>query len=55
LPRSVKDRSSGPGGKFELCSSACRIFWVPVNLVASVTTWSNYNRYSMVDVGGRMR
>jgi hypothetical protein len=29
--------------------------WSPVNLVASVTAWSNHNRYSMVVVGGRMR
>jgi hypothetical protein len=29
--------------------------WGPVNLVASVTAWSNYNHYSMLDVGGRMR
>jgi hypothetical protein len=29
--------------------------WGPINLVASVTAWSNHNRYSMVDVGGRMR
>jgi hypothetical protein len=29
--------------------------WGPENLVASVTAWSNRNRYSMVVVGGRMR
>jgi hypothetical protein len=28
--------------------------WDPVNLVADVTACSNYNRYSMVVVGGRM-
>jgi hypothetical protein len=27
----------------------------PHHLVASVTAWSNQNRYSMVVVGGRMR
>jgi hypothetical protein len=27
----------------------------PINLVASVTAWSNCNRYSLVVVGGRMR
>jgi hypothetical protein len=41
--------------KFEMCTDACGILWGPVNLVASVTTWSNHNRYSMVVVGGRMR
>jgi hypothetical protein len=29
--------------------------WGPVNLVTSVTAWSNRNRYSKVLVGGRMR
>jgi hypothetical protein len=29
--------------------------WGPENLVASVTAWSNRNRYSLVYVGGRMR
>jgi hypothetical protein len=29
--------------------------WGPRNLVASVTAWSNRNRYSIVVVGGRMR
>jgi hypothetical protein len=32
-----------------------RVMLGPVNLVSSVTAWSNCNRYSMVDVGGRMR
>jgi hypothetical protein len=32
-----------------------RDLWGPVNLVASVTAWSNRNCYSMVGVGGRMR
>jgi hypothetical protein len=41
--------------KFQMCTNACMILWGPVNLVASVTAWSNYNRYSMVLVGGRMR
>jgi hypothetical protein len=41
--------------KFEICTDACRILWGPVNLVPSVTAWSNRNRYSMVVVGGRMR
>jgi hypothetical protein len=41
--------------KFEMCIDTCRILWGPVNLVASVTAWSNHNRYSMVVVGGRMR
>jgi hypothetical protein len=29
--------------------------WGPVNLVVSITAWSNHNHYSMVVVGGRMR
>jgi hypothetical protein len=29
--------------------------WGPINLVASVTNWSNHNCYSMVVVGGRTR
>jgi hypothetical protein len=41
--------------KFEMCTDACRILWGPTNLVASVTAWSNRNRYSMVVVGGRIR
>jgi hypothetical protein len=41
--------------KFEMCTDACGILWGPINLVASVTAWSNHNRYSMVVVGGRMR
>jgi hypothetical protein len=41
--------------KFEMCTDAYGIIWGPVNLVASVTAWSNRNRYSMVVVGGRMR
>jgi hypothetical protein len=44
-----------PMSKFELCTGACKISWGPTNQVASVTAWSNHNRYSMVDVGGRMR
>jgi hypothetical protein len=41
--------------KFEMCTNTCGILWGPVNLVASVTAWSNRNRYSMIVVGGRMR
>jgi hypothetical protein len=44
-----------PVDKFEICTDTCGILWGPVNLVASVTGWSNCNRYSMVVVGGRMR
>jgi hypothetical protein len=44
-----------PVDKFEMCTDACGILWGPINLVASVTAWSNRNRYSMVVVGGRMR
>jgi hypothetical protein len=32
-----------------------QVLWVPVNLVASITPWSNHNHYSMVVVGARMR
>jgi hypothetical protein len=38
--------------KFKLCTGACRIYWGPVNVVASVAASSNHNHYSMVDVGG---
>jgi hypothetical protein len=41
--------------KFELCTGTCGIYCGPVNLVASVTAWLNRNRYSMVDVRGRLR
>jgi hypothetical protein len=44
-----------PIDKFEMCTDACGILWGPINLVVSVTAWSNYNRYSMMVVGGRMR
>jgi hypothetical protein len=44
-----------PVKKFEMCTNACEILWGPVNLVGSLTAWSNHNRYSMVVVGGRMR
>jgi hypothetical protein len=44
-----------PVDKFEMCTDTCEILCGPVNLVASVTAWSNRNRYSMVVVGGRMR
>jgi hypothetical protein len=44
-----------PVDKFEMCTNACGILWGPINLVASVTAWSNRNHYSMVVVGGRMR
>jgi hypothetical protein len=44
-----------PVDKFKMCTDACEILWGPVNLVASITAWSNRNRYSMVVVGGRMR
>jgi hypothetical protein len=44
-----------PVFKFEICSDTYGILWGPINLVASVTAWSNCNRYSMVVVGGRMR
>jgi hypothetical protein len=44
-----------PVDKFEMCTDTCGILWGLVNLVASVTAWSNRNRYSMVAVGGRMR
>jgi hypothetical protein len=56
-PRPCRLRTDrlAPVDKFEMCSDACRILWGPVNLVASVTAWSNHNRYSMVVVGGRMR
>jgi hypothetical protein len=30
-------------------------FWGLINPVASVTTWSNHNRYSMVVIRGGMR
>jgi hypothetical protein len=43
-----------PVSKFELCTGVCGVYWGPINLVASATAWSNHNRYSMVDVGGRM-
>jgi hypothetical protein len=43
-----------PVDKFEMCTDTCGILWVPANLVAYVTVWSNCNRYSMVVVGGRM-
>jgi hypothetical protein len=52
---SVKDRSLGPSEQVLLCTGACEIFWGTINLVASVTVWSNHNRYSMVVVGGRIR
>jgi hypothetical protein len=52
---SVKDQSSGPVDKFEICTDAFMILWGPINLVAYVTAWSNRNRYSMVVVRGRMR
>jgi hypothetical protein len=29
--------------------------WSPINLVASITNWSNCNCYCKVIVGGRMR
>jgi hypothetical protein len=32
-----------------------RDLWGLINLVASVTAWSNLNHYFMVVVGGRMR
>jgi hypothetical protein len=44
-----------PVNKFEMCTNAYRILWGPINLVASITTWLNHNRYSMVVVEGRMR
>jgi hypothetical protein len=44
-----------PVNKFEMCIDECRILWGPINLVASVTAWSNCNRYSMVVLGGRIR
>jgi hypothetical protein len=54
-PCQLRTDRLAPMDKFEMCIDACRILWGPVNLVASVTTWSNCNRYSMVVVGGRMR
>jgi hypothetical protein len=41
--------------KIEMCTDACEILWGLINLVASITVWSNHNLYSMVVVGGRMR
>jgi hypothetical protein len=32
-----------------------RDLWGPVNLVPFIIVWSNCDRYSVVDVGGRMR
>jgi hypothetical protein len=56
-PRPCRLRTShlAPVDKFEMCSNACGILWGPVNLVASVSAWSNHNHYSMVVVGGRIR
>jgi hypothetical protein len=56
-PRPCRLRTDrlAPVNKFEMCTDACRILWGPINLVASVTAWSNCNRYSMVVDGGRMR
>jgi hypothetical protein len=54
-PCQLRTDHLAPADKFEMCTDACRILWGPVNLVASVTAWSNRNRYSMVVVGGRMR
>jgi hypothetical protein len=50
----VKADRLAPVSKFELCTGKCGIYYGPVNLVASITAWSNRNRYSMVDVGERM-
>jgi hypothetical protein len=55
LPCWLRSDRLAPVDKFEMCTDACGILWGPVDLVAFVTTWSNYNRYSMVVVGGRMR
>jgi hypothetical protein len=44
-----------PVNKFEMCTDVCGILWGAVNLIDSITAWSNHNRYSMMVVGGRMR
>jgi hypothetical protein len=56
-PRPCRLRTDrlAPLDKFEMCTDTCGILWGLVQLVASVTAWSNHNRYSMVVVGGRMR
>jgi hypothetical protein len=56
-PRPCRLRTDrlAPLDKFEMCTDTCGILWDLVHLVASVTAWSNHNRYSMVVVGGRMR
>jgi hypothetical protein len=55
LPCRLRTDCLAPVDEFEMCTDACEILWGPINLVASVTAWSNHNRYSMVVVGGRMR
>jgi hypothetical protein len=54
-PCQLRTNRLAPVDKFGMCTDACRILWGPVNLVASVTAWSNHNRYSIVVDGGRMR
>jgi hypothetical protein len=54
-PCQLRTDCLAPVDKFEMCTDACEILWGLVNLVASITAWSNHNRYSMVVVGGRMR
>jgi hypothetical protein len=51
-PRRCRLRTNrlAPVDKFEMCTDTCGILWGSVNLVVSITAWSNHNRYSMVVV-----
>jgi hypothetical protein len=50
---SIKDHIVlGPVKQVLIMYWRMRDLWGPVNLVASITAWSNCNRYSLVVVGG---
>jgi hypothetical protein len=51
----VKELSSSLGEQVLVVYLRMRDLWDPINLVASITAWSNCNRYSIVDIGGIMR
>jgi hypothetical protein len=55
-PMSIKDHVVlGPVKQALIMYWRMQDLWSPVNLVASVTAWSNHNCYSLVVVGGRIR